>query len=634
MSLDVKCSEKKRLVIYSFFDKKGIVDRYVGAMLQGLFTVSDRIVIVSNGAIPPQSRSLFKKYTDDIIVRENKGFDIWGYKTAIDTLGWSVLQDYYEVVLMNDTLMGPVYPFEEMFNAMNKRPELDFWGISVHTGISHDFTHCNPYGSLPEHIQSFFMVYRNKFLKSNELKDYWDNLPQLSTYEEAIGKYETFFTKHFADMGFRWDIYIKTPYDGNFSDYYLLKAPRRAIEKDLCPVFKRRSFFHDQDDFLFQTMGEQSLELFNYLRDNTDYDTDMILENLIRTCHQSDFVRTLGLYYVLPEEYLIPAPKTLSLKIALVIHLYYIDLIDETLHCAAAMPLDADIYVNTPHKQSAEKIKESFNILPNNVFVRVIPNRGRDVSSFAVGTADIAKKYDLICFYHDKKGTQTKPYTIGSSFSYLLNKSSLASSQYVQNVIQTFAQNKYLGLLANIPPHNGPYFPTLGCEWGPNFENTRQLHKKLRLKAPISAEKPPICPMGTVFWFRTEAMKKLFDYKWEYEDFPLEPNGIDGTLLHAFERIYSYVVQDAGFYPAYVMPSSLAKIQLVDFTYYIREFNKIFTKHGAQNFFYVEKQILDNLFNSPDCPITMRNALKFTLKRKLSPTVYERLVKIKRAIFH
>lgn len=52
-------------------------------------------------------------------------------------------------------------------------------------------------------------------------------------------------------------------------------------------------------------------------------------------------------------------------------------------------------------------------------------------------------------------------------------------------------------------------------------------------------------------------MKKLFKKDWKYTDFPKEPNKIDGTLLHVLERVYPFVVQDAGYYPAYVRPDVL-----------------------------------------------------------------------------
>ena len=68
---------KKRLVIYFFYDKDGIADRYVDYFLQGLKPITDKFVIVSNGKITPNTRRIFLKYSQDIIVRVNKGLDAW-----------------------------------------------------------------------------------------------------------------------------------------------------------------------------------------------------------------------------------------------------------------------------------------------------------------------------------------------------------------------------------------------------------------------------------------------------------------------------------------------------------------------------------------------------------------------------
>ncbi len=622
-----------RLIIYSFYDKDGIADRYVDYMLRALKEVSDKIIIVANGFITPSTRKVFLKHTGHILVRENSGFDIWGYKIALEYEGWDNLRTYYEVVLINDTLIGPFYPLQEMFETMDRNPELDFWGMTSHAADDKHLFSVNPYGYIPEHIQSCFTVYRNKFLNAKELKQYWDKLPPLQSYMDAIGKHETVFTKLFADQGFRWDVYVHIPDNANYTDYYLLIDPKRAIEKERCPVIKKRVFFHEQGFFLTQTTGEQSAELLRYLKNHTSYNTDFIIENLIRTCHQSDFVRTLGLYYVLPTQKLLEE-KTSHAKVALVIHLYYLDLIEETVHYASSMPPNADIYVNTPHVDSIEQMREAFNRLPNKTVIRVIPNRGRDVSSLVVGAADIIKDYEYVCFYHDKKGTQMKPYSIGASFSYIITESALCNSTYVQNVLHLFETDKFLGLVTNLPPHNSVYYPTLGNEYGINYSNTHALYEKLQLHVPIAENKSPVCPLGTVFWFRSKALQKLFEHGWTYEDFPKEPNAVDGTLLHAFERIYSLVVQDSGYYPAYVMPDFLASIQFADFTYYIGEFNRVFSAHGIYAPFASEITQLNALFSSPPTKqTTFFNSVKRLLRILLPQSIYKCVIKLKRFVF-
>ena len=57
------------------------------------------------------------------------------------------------------------------------------------------------------------------------------------------------------------------------------------------------------------------------------------------------------------------------------------------------------------------------------------------------------------------------------------------------------------------------------------------LEKELNLNVPLDAHKEVIAPLGTMFWFRPAALKPLFDHDWQWEDFPPEPNDIDGTIL-------------------------------------------------------------------------------------------------------
>lgn len=66
------------------------------------------------------------------------------------------------------------------------------------------------------------------------------------------------------------------------------------------------------------------------------------------------------------------------------------------------------------------------------------------------------------------------------------------------------------------------------------------------------------CPFGSVFWFRVKALAPLFDHGWKHEDFPPEPLPQDGTISHAIERIYPFVAQGAGYYPAQAMSADYA----------------------------------------------------------------------------
>ena len=101
--------------IFFFYEKNGDVDDFITYYLADLNKNLTELVVVCNGKLSEQGRAAFSQFTDNIIVRENKGLDVWAYKTALDSYGWAKLSEFDEIVMTNSTLMGPVRPLKEMF---------------------------------------------------------------------------------------------------------------------------------------------------------------------------------------------------------------------------------------------------------------------------------------------------------------------------------------------------------------------------------------------------------------------------------------------------------------------------------------------------------------------------------------
>lgn len=151
--MSVNSGHKQRLGIYCFYDKYGHAASFIKTFLDDLMDNLDDLVVVVNGQLSDQARQLFSEYTKTIIVRENKGLDVAAYKQAILTLGWEKLESYDEVICLNDTVMGPVYPFREMFACMDRK-DVDFWGITAYAGETVDKE------QIPTHLQAYWHAYR------------------------------------------------------------------------------------------------------------------------------------------------------------------------------------------------------------------------------------------------------------------------------------------------------------------------------------------------------------------------------------------------------------------------------------------------------------------------------------------
>lgn len=564
----------RRLGIYTIYDQDGIVDEYVLFYLKALAKWVEKLVVVSNGPLQDEGRGALEALGCQVLTRENKGFDAWGVKYAIEHVGFDVLEQYDEVVISNNTLFGPVGDLEEMFAEMSGR-KVDFWGITAHAGAEYnEMFSCNPYGCLPEHIQSFFYVLRGRLLKGKAFRRFWTELPQLPDYRAAVGLYETVMTRYFSDAGYTWDTYMDRKDYYDMTDNPLITMPMESIRDWNCPFFKRRAFFQEYFYLTIHTDHQSVTTLMQYLREETDYPMALIWENLIRTCHMSDLVQNMHLSYILDRENVYALDSSLPMpKAALFMHIYDHTMAPQLAEYASSLPEDADIYISTVSAEKKAAIAEAFGSLPNRVEIRVLPNRGRDVSALLTSFRDVVMNYDVACVTHDKKTGYLKPQTVGEGFAYMGYENILGGKTFVAQILQSFVRNPFLGLLYCPDPSHADFAGHIGLEWLGNYEGVKNLAAELKLRVPMDPEHPPMAPYGSNFWFRTAAMKPLFDKEWTYEDFPAEPvTETDGTIMHAIERIYPFVAQHAGYYSALLATADYAAVDIGNLSYYAQQY--------------------------------------------------------------
>ena len=567
--MSVNSGHKQRLGIYCFYDKYGHAASFIKTFLDDLMDNLDDLIVVVNGQLSDQARQLFSEYTKTIIVRENKGLDVAAYKQAILTLGWEKLESYDEVICLNDTVMGPVYPFREMFACMDRK-DVDFWGITAYAGETVDKE------QIPTHLQAYWHAYRRSLVSSPAFHEYWETMPLWKDYAEVTRKHEMTFTKHFTDLGFTWASYIDWRKYQGYSSYPLLYMPMQIVRDDRCPIFKRRSFFVDYSAYFDQTAGQPALDLYEYLRDHTDYDVDMIWDAILPSYNIDDIRKAMHLDYVLPSQAINPQTHDRP-RSAFIYHVYFMDLLEDTCHYIASLPEETDLYI-TSTEDKIPQIREymqQHGISHQATFIPVI-NRGRDVSALLVAACPVvlSGKYDVIGFAHDKKSSQNQENghhgTESQGFAYKLMENTLGSEAYVKNILTLFAENPRLGQVTPPPPYHALYFAhTIPHDWGANYEITKELlEDRLGIHVPLSPIKPTASAMGSCYWFRVEALKPLFEYGWKYEDFlPEGQMGEDGTISHAIERANGYICQSRGYYPAWVLSDRYARIE-VDSLFY------------------------------------------------------------------
>lgn len=263
----------RRLGIFVFYDASGIVDGYVQELLWGIQSGLDRLVIIVNGIVTDTSKHRLEKYSDDIFIRENKGFDAGGYKDAFEYFlaeeDWNLWE---EVVLFNDTFYGPILPWEQVFEKMAKE-KADFWGLSRYPGKTSDSDDID----FPSHIQSYFLVCRKRLVLSPSFWLFWNTLEYPAKRSDATKNYEVRFTTYFEEKGFCWKAYtdvcgkrIDLNHGGSPYMYYACELIRELR----FPIVKRNA--------LTITNFIKAKEALDYIEENTDYNVELIYRHLNR----------------------------------------------------------------------------------------------------------------------------------------------------------------------------------------------------------------------------------------------------------------------------------------------------------------------------------------------------------------
>ena len=272
------------------------------------------------------------------------------------------------------------------------------------------------------------------------------------------------------------------------------------------------------------------------------------------------------LLYVLPED--ISTDRLTPCKfngVAIIIYLYYEDTLNQYLQYIDNIPESINTYIIFSNNALFDRIKKVID-KKKKCFLLYKDNRGRDISALLVTAKKIIEEHEIICFVHDKKVHLDEKQNKGiNNDTQLWVKNlwdnTLKSKEYIYNVLNLF-ENDNIGMLIPPEPIGECRAEWYACAWGSNFENTKALAEELKLSCDISREKPPTT-LGTAFWCRTDAIRKLICKAWNYHDFPKEPLPNDGTISHAIERIFSYVVQDAGYDTGIVMCTSYAQTLLL-----------------------------------------------------------------------
>ncbi|MDP9839829.1 glycosyltransferase involved in cell wall biosynthesis [Neorhizobium huautlense] len=232
-----------------------------------------------------------------------------------------------------------------------------------------------------------------------------------------------------------------------------------------------------------------------------------------------------------------------KLKVALHIHLHYPEILDEILKRIQHNLAKPDLLISVTSDKGLSYVSRRLaGYKKARTVIRRVPNLGRDLGPMITEYGAMLDDYDVVGHIHGKKsvdiggsGATAQPGDIWREF--LFENLIGGKAAAIDEILAAFEQRSDLGLVFPEDPN------VVG--WTENYLPATELCERLGVHAdlPRTIE----FPVGNMFYARPRALAPIFNSGLRWDDYPEEPLGYDGTMLHALERITPTVCEAQGY---------------------------------------------------------------------------------------
>ena len=230
-----------------------------------------------------------------------------------------------------------------------------------------------------------------------------------------------------------------------------------------------------------------------------------------------------------------PIPLPPAFRVALHVHAYYAELFPELLTRLELNRVRPDLLVSVGSRFSARMIESHLRSYAGAVTIREVPNRGRDIGPFLTEFAEVLQGYDVVGHVHTKKAADLEGDVGRVWYEFLLQNLVGGDATMADAILGRMAQDSEIGIVFPDDPH--------ACGWNRNLPFVEPFFPALGIEGPY---REIAFPIGTMFWARPAALKRMFALRLGWTDYPAEPLPYDGSLLHGLERVFGLVVMGHG----------------------------------------------------------------------------------------
>lgn len=534
-----------KILLYVHYNKNSGLHAHVLYQIKKLRAAYERIVFVSNSPLSSEHHKALSPCVDDIYERANTGFDFYAWKEAIEREGYESISGYDSVTLMNDTCFGPLFDLQDAHLRMQDDP-CDFWGMINHRQRDEIILELGTH--IPEHVQSFFLVFKSNVVNSSAWRSFWESMECETNVYQVIAKYEVRLTEILREAGFKYKVMLDT-LDLELSREELSYVPVHYCMGGKLPFLKIKALLQNKNPRHF--LGEISRICDYPIGLVEDYlSTELQPDKSILYCN-----KVLNTYSPNPVRHSHIEPG----GVAIHVHVYYVDVWERYINYLQALDFPFALYITTDSKSKARDIAALLaerlgdgQVLKE---VLVLENRGRDILPWILISEKLSG-YDFVLHAHTKR-SPTAAEWVGASWQQDIFDTLL---EQAPKIAHAFQANKKLGVvIPDIPRYWRYVAPVRRATEAPFVDMMNDLWSDMACRKKVDFENAPlfIMPYGTMFWYRPAALNKITSLVLGPKEVPNEPLP-EKTALHALERLIVYVAWDAGFDYAVVPPKEIA----------------------------------------------------------------------------
>jgi lipopolysaccharide biosynthesis protein len=460
-----------------------------------------------------------------VISRPNIGYDFFSYKVGIDL---AVNFQPQTLILTNSSYV--VTHSTRFLGAIRMSIELS--KINGLVGFTSSRQHYR-------HLQSYFFCLNSSVFKANFFQSWVDEIWPVDSKLALIQKYELSFTRIVEKNGFAATAIFQTTISECFFAWikFVRARSREKRSHGLMALLKPCQFNPTlaQAVLVSKQIGIAKIEC---LTKNPDRINLLDLYSTVEPTQKSNIEKSLreipredpttqkrALNSLQIRNFLDVNNNAEAAKIAVVLHIFYPELIAEMLVALRNIQEPFDLFVTTPKESIVRPILDSGLLLVNRMTICIVDNFGRDVAPFlSLVRSNRLSDYSAVLKIHTK---QSKYSEKGGEWRGRLLSQLLPSPHKIAQILATLEQGvTIIGPKADYLSNNR--------FWGANRNRLSHIVELCGLNADhiqlgFFA--------GTMFWYNPRKLQQVFDKILKLNlVFETEAGQQDGTLAHALER--------------------------------------------------------------------------------------------------